>query len=55
MERDLEERTKRSSLAAIKLTSSLPNTRAADVLARKLPWLIWKYREKLPPLEKLKR
>jgi len=23
--------------------------------ARKLPWLIWKYRDRLPPLEKLKR
>ena len=36
MERDLEQRTKRFSLAAIKLTSSLPKTRAADVLARQL-------------------
>jgi four helix bundle protein len=36
MERDLEQRTKRFSLAVIKLTSSLPKTRAADILARQL-------------------
>ncbi len=36
MEKDLERRTKRFSLAVIKFTSSLPRERAADVLARQL-------------------
>jgi four helix bundle protein len=36
MERDLEKRTKKFSLAIIKFTSSLPRTREADVLARQL-------------------
>jgi four helix bundle protein len=36
MERDLEQRTKHFSLAVIKLTSSVPKTRAADILARQL-------------------
>ncbi len=36
MNKDLEERTKRFSLAAIKLCTQVPKTRAADVLARQL-------------------
>jgi four helix bundle protein len=36
MGKDLEQRTKSFSLAVIKLTSSLPKTRAADILARQL-------------------
>ena len=36
MNRDLEQRTKRFSLAVIRLASSLPRTRAADVLSRQL-------------------
>src|SRR6266403_3320459 len=36
MEKDLELRTKRFALAAIKFTSSLPSTRELDVLARQL-------------------
>jgi len=36
MEKDLEQRTKRFSLAIIALADALPKTRAADVLARQL-------------------
>lgn len=36
MEKDLEQRTKRFSLAVIKFTASLPRTREADVLCRQL-------------------
>ena len=36
MERDLEQRTKQFSLSVIELSSSLPKTRAADVLVRQL-------------------
>jgi four helix bundle protein len=36
MEKDLELRTKRFSLAVIKFTSSLPRSREADVLTRQL-------------------
>jgi len=36
MKKDLEQRTKRFSLAVIKFTASLPRTREADVLARQL-------------------
>src|SRR4051794_7379688 len=36
MEKDLEQRTKRFSLAVIKFTSALPRSREADVLARQL-------------------
>jgi four helix bundle protein len=36
MEKDLEQRTKRFSLAVIKFTTSLPRSRAADVLCRQL-------------------
>jgi four helix bundle protein len=36
MERDLEQRTKRFSLAVIKFTAALPRTREADVLGRQL-------------------
>ena len=36
MEKDLERRTKRFSLAIIKFTASLPRTREADVLSRQL-------------------
>ena len=34
--KDLEERTKRFSLAVIKFTAALPKTREADVVARQL-------------------
>jgi four helix bundle protein len=36
MEKDLERRTKRFSLAVIKFTAALPRTREADVLGRQL-------------------
>ena len=36
MEKDLERRTKRFSLAIIKLTAALPRTREADVVSRQL-------------------
>src|SRR6266404_1795895 len=36
MEKDLEQRTKRFSLAAIRFTSLLPRNRAADVVGRQL-------------------
>src|SRR3954469_3051445 len=36
MEKDLERRTKRFALQAIKLVSGLPRTRDADILARQL-------------------
>jgi len=36
MERDLESRTKKFSLAIIKFVSSLPRNREADVIARQL-------------------
>lgn len=36
MKKDLEQRTKRFSLAVIKFTASLPRTREADVLARQV-------------------
>jgi len=36
MEKDLERRTKRFSLAVIKFTAALPRTREADVLSRQL-------------------
>jgi four helix bundle protein len=36
MEKDLEQRTKRFSLAIIKFTAALPRTREADVLSRQL-------------------
>ncbi len=36
MEKDLEDRTKRFGLAVIKYCSTLPRTRAADVLGRQL-------------------
>ena len=36
MEKDLEQRTKKFSLAVIKFTTSLPRTREADVLSRQL-------------------
>jgi four helix bundle protein len=36
MEKDLEQRTKRFSLAIIKFADALPKRRAADVLARQL-------------------
>ena len=36
MEKDLEHRTKRFSLAVIRFTSSLPRNREADVLGRQL-------------------
>jgi four helix bundle protein len=36
MEKDLEQRTKRFSLAVIKFTTSLPRTREAEVLCRQL-------------------
>src|SRR6266436_8226454 len=36
MDKDLEQRTKRFSLAVIKFTASLPRTREADVLCRQL-------------------
>lgn len=36
MEKDLEWRTKKFSLAVIKFTASLPRTREADVLSRRL-------------------
>lgn len=36
MEKDLEQRTKRFSLAVIKFTAALPRTREADVLCRQL-------------------
>jgi len=36
MEKDLKKRSKRFALAVIKFASSLPRTRAADVLSRQL-------------------
>jgi four helix bundle protein len=36
VEKDLERRTKRFALAAIKFASTLPQNRAADILARQL-------------------
>lgn len=36
MEKDLETRTKRFSLAVIRFTTALPRTREADVMARQL-------------------
>src|SRR5947207_3561082 len=36
MEKDLEQRTKRFSLAVIKFTAGLPRTREADILSRQL-------------------
>src|SRR5437867_9708099 len=36
MEKDLEQRTKRFSLAVIKFSSSLPRTREIDILIRQL-------------------
>ena len=36
MEKDLEQRTKRFSLAIIKFTAHLPRTREADILCRQL-------------------
>src|SRR6476646_8808228 len=36
MEKDLEQRTKRFSLAVIRFTAALPRTREADILARQL-------------------
>src|SRR5213080_2580700 len=36
MERDLEQRTKRFSLAVIKFTAQMPRTREADILCRQL-------------------
>jgi four helix bundle protein len=36
MEKDLEQRTKRFALAAIKFSSSLPRTREIDILMRQL-------------------
>jgi four helix bundle protein len=36
MEKDLERRTKQFALSVIKLSSSLPRTREADILARQL-------------------
>jgi four helix bundle protein len=36
MEKDLEQRTKRFALAAIKFVSTLPRTKEADVLGRQL-------------------
>src|SRR5438477_8158025 len=36
MEKDLEDRTKRFGLAVIKYCSTLPRTRAADVLGRQM-------------------
>jgi four helix bundle protein len=36
MKKDLEQRTKRFSLAVIKFTAALPRTREADVLCRQL-------------------
>ena|SRR5450755_3894350 len=36
MEKDLEQRTKRLALAVLKLCSSLPRDRAAEILARPL-------------------
>jgi four helix bundle protein len=36
MQKDLEQRTKRFSLAVIKFTTALPRTREADVLSRQL-------------------
>lgn len=37
MKKDLEQRTKRFSLAVIKFTAQLPRTREADILCRQLP------------------
>src|SRR5436853_7889599 len=36
MEKDLEQRTKRFSLAVIKFTAQMPRTREADILRRQL-------------------
>ncbi|PYI93046.1 MAG: four helix bundle protein [Verrucomicrobia bacterium] len=36
MEKDLEQRTKKFSLAVIKFTAGLPRTREADILSRQL-------------------
>ena len=36
MKKDLEQRTKKFSLATIKVTAALPRTREADILARQL-------------------
>lgn len=36
MEKDLEQRTKRFSLAVLKLADTLPKTRSADILVRQL-------------------
>ena len=36
MEKDLEQRTKKFSLAVIKFTAALPRTREADILSRQL-------------------